>query len=90
MIVSGIDCRYGTLLLAHLCLAISLVSFVNAGRRGITFVLVYIRLYLAVVCLLGISKLLRIKLREHLKVVICAGDCSALRERVFVFCFERM
>jgi len=61
MIVSGVDCRYGTLLLAHVCLAIRLVSIGNAGRRGIAFGLVYIRLYLAAVCLLGISKLLRMK-----------------------------
>ena len=61
MIVSGVDCRYGTLLLVHVCLAISLVSIGNAGRRGITFALVYFRLFLAAVCLLGISKLLRMK-----------------------------
>ena len=58
----------------------------NAGRHGITFVLVYFRLFLAAVGLLGIPSFCVKKLCEHLKIVICTGDgCALLKGFCMVF-----
>ena len=78
MIVSGVDCRYGALLLAHLCLFSGWYQFEmleNAGSRLFWYISDFI--WLLCVCLASQSFYVW-KLRERLKVVSCVGDCCAL------------
>jgi len=56
MIVSGVDCRYGTLLLTQLCLAISLVSIrmlENVGVHAFWFISGFV--WLLCVCVVSQS-----------------------------------
>jgi len=78
MNVSGLSCRYCALLLTHLCLAISLVSIrmlQNVGVHAFWFISGF--MWFLCVCLVQ-QRFCVWKLRERLKVVICAGDCCSL------------
>jgi len=78
MNVNGLGCRYCALLLTHLCLAITLVWIQMLENVGVhAFSCISVFLWLLCVCVVSQS-FCGWKLRERLKVVICAVDWCAL------------